>query len=100
MDNPLGLCVLCSKLLPIILLEFPKIFTYYSFMLSLLFQNIILRRYTCVGNTSFKIVEVKSLVLAANFEKVKVRYDCSIGVSEHSIRVYQSFITTFIVSGF
>ena len=35
----LGLRLMCSKLLPIILLEFPRTFTYYSFVLSLLFQT-------------------------------------------------------------
>ena len=50
------------EILPIILLRISQNFTYYSFLLSLLFQNYI-------RNTSFKIVEsneVKSLVLAAN----------------------------------
>ena len=37
----IGLRLLCSKLLPIIFLEFPKIFTYYSFVLSLLFQLVL-----------------------------------------------------------
>jgi len=62
----LGLRLMCSKLLPIILLEFPRTFTYYSFVLSLLFSEDTL---ACITNTSFKIVEsneVKSLVLAAN----------------------------------
>ena len=51
------------KFSPIIVL----CFAYYS--------KIILRRYSCIGNTSFKIVEsneVKSLVLAAN---CKTRYN-------------------------
>jgi len=49
----------------------------------------------CIRNTNFKIVErneAKFLMLAINFEK-----DCSIGVSERSIRVYPSFITTLIL---
>jgi len=65
----LGLCLMCSKLLPIILLEFPRTFTYYILLCLAYYSKIILRRYTCIRNTSFKIVEsceVKSLVLAAN----------------------------------
>ena len=57
-----------------------EIATYYTFtefspiiLLCLAYNSkIILRRYTCSRNTSFKMVEsneVKSLVLAANFEK-------------------------------
>jgi len=60
-----GLHLLCLKFYLSFFQEFPKIFllclAYYS--------KIILRRYTCIRNTSFKIVksnEIKSLVLAAN----------------------------------
>ena len=70
----IGLCLICSKLLPIILLEFPKNFTYYFFVLSL-FQ-ISLKRYSCIRNTSFKIVksnEVESLVLSANCKQGTIR---------------------------
>ena len=51
-----------------------RIFTYYSFVLS----KIILRRYTCIRNTIFKTVEsneVKSLVLAANVNKVRYEFN-------------------------
>ena len=54
------------EILPIILLT--KIFTYYSFLCLPYYSKIILRRYTCIRSTSFKIVgsnEVKSFVLAA-----------------------------------
>jgi len=64
----IGLHLMCSKLLPIVLLEFPRTFTYYSLCLAY-YSKTILRKYTCIRNTSFKIVEsneVKSLVLAAN----------------------------------
>jgi len=48
-----GLHLMCSKLLPFILLELSP------FVLSLYYSKIILRRYTCIRNTSFKTVESK-----------------------------------------
>ena len=89
----LGLQLMCSKLLPIILLEFSPIIllclAYYSKM--------VLRRYTCIRNTSFKIVEsnkVKPLVLAANFKLY--RYDMTALLECLSI-LYRSFITIIIL---
>ena len=76
----LGLQLMCSKLLPIILLEFSPI------ILLCLFQNGSQKIYTCIRNTSFKIIEsneVKPLVLAANCKL----YRYTIRVSEHSIYI-------------
>ena len=85
--NHLALALgLRPKLLPIILLEFPRTITYCSFI----FPKIFLEDTLALRNTSFKTVEsneVNSLVLAANRKQV-VRYDCTIRVSERYIRVY------------
>jgi len=59
---------MCSKLLPIILLQFPE-FSPTILLCLAHYSKIILRRYNCIRNTSLKIVEInetKSLVLAAN----------------------------------
>ena len=81
-------------------------FTYYSFknfppivLLCLAYYSkIILKRYTCIRNTSLKILESNSWCWLQTV--TNVRHDCSIRVSEHSIRVYQSFITIIIVRVF
>ena len=82
---------MCSKLLPIILLEFPRIFTYIILLCLAYYSKIILRRYTYIKNTSFKIVGKLMKLnpwcwLQLNTVN-KVWYDCTIGVSKRSIRV-------------
>ena len=73
------------EILPIILLEFPKIFTYYSFVLILLFQNYS-QKIHLYRNTSLKILESNPLCWLQSVNNV--RYDCSIRVSECSIYLF------------
>ena len=91
----LGLCLMCSKLLPIILLEFPGTFTYYSFVLSLIFQNYSQKIHLHYKLQSKKVMKLNPWCWLQTVNKV--RYDCTIRVSERSIRVYRSFIAIIIV---
>ena len=91
----LGLRLLCSKLLPIILLESPKIFIYYSFVLSLLFQNYSQKIHLLQASKQQKVMKLNPWCWLQTLKEV--RYDCSIGMSECSVRVYRSFITTLIL---
>ena len=67
-ESWVGLCLLCSKFYLLFFREFSKI-SPISLLCLAYYSRIILRRYTCIRNTSFKIEEsneVKSLVLTEN----------------------------------
>jgi len=58
---------MCSKLLPIILLEFPRTFTFYSFVHSVFSEDTL-----ALSNTSFKIVELQTYDMTALLECLSI----------------------------
>ena len=89
-----GLHLLCLKFYLSFFQEFPKIFllclAYYS--------KIILKRYTCIRNKSFKIVEsneIKSLVLAANCKQGTIWLH--LGLSTLCFWIYPLFFPAFFL---